>query len=289
MIRRCKSLVGLLTGAGICRLFPGYKLRLLESWVSPDRLNRFDRALFPLVMRAWAEFEYVPIRDPDERERVKGSLMGGGNGASWADQYQRDPLRFDEAHPLLPALDTRMKQQKGSTLVLQVGSSSGKEIAWLAGRHPQHEYIGIDPYPDVIAFSRRNHSLPHLSFLAASAKDIPGLVQGRNQTVILYSSGSLQYVQPEHLGRLFRELAGTGRIELWLLEPARESDMSSPLEISGSRWWGNFSYTHNYRYYAETAGWKTGICEIIRPYSHDPVRKSTVHYFYMASTEKKDS
>jgi hypothetical protein len=119
--------------------------------------------------------------------------------------------------------------------------------------------------------------------VAASATAIPGLIAGRIEPVVLFSSGSLQYVQPEHIAMLFEKLAKRRGLELWLLEPAQESGRD-PSEVPGSSWQGNFSYTHNYRYYAETGGWQTKICEIIRPYSHDRMRRSTVHYFYAAST-----
>ena len=220
--------------------------------------------------------------------------MGGQNGASWAEHYQSQPLDFTrpvgrlsyrEACPLMPGLDSLLEQRRDPTLVIQIGSSSGREIAWLAQRHTQHRYVGIDPYPDVIEVSRRYHTSPNLTFAAASTRAIPSLITDRIEPVVLFSSGSLQYAQPEHVAMLFAELAKRRGIELWLLEPALESGRD-PSDVPGSLWQGNFGYTHNYRYYAETAGWQTKICDIIRPYSDDRRRRSTVHYFYAGSTHE---
>ena len=284
----------LLIGSLVARLLPEYKSRLLKSWADQSRFTRVDRLLFSPVMAAWAKFEYLAIPDPDERERAKDGLMGGQNAASWAEHYQRQPMDFTrplgrmsygEACPLMPGLDSLLEQRRDPTLVIQIGSSSGREIAWLAQRHPHHRYVGIDPYPDVIEVSRRYHALPNLTFVAASARAIPGLIADRIEPVLLFSSGSLQYAQPEHVAKLFEELAKRRRLELWLLEPAQESGRD-PSSVPGSTWQGNFSYTHNYRCYAEAAGWQTKICEIIRPYSHDRMRRSTVHYFYAGSTHE---
>ena len=104
--------------------------------------------------------------------------------------------------------------------------------------------------------------------------------------ILVLSSGSLQYVQPEHLQGFFKTLAKCPNLKILLLEPACESQ-GKPDELERSIWRGNFSYTHAYKYYAELSGIKTVKCEIIRPYSpyeDFPIHKDTVHYFYYGQT-----
>ena len=290
LVRSWKTNTSFLIGAAIGRLCPEYKLRLLRSWVLHERFTAIDRFLFPAVMAAWAQCEYLKLDDPDEREKLKSSLMGGDNAAAWAQHYEDQPidleqrvgrLSYREACPLLPSLDSLLCERDEPHLVIQAGSSSGREISWLATRQIQHQYIGIDPYPEPIQLARQNHQLSNLSFLPIPAQAIPELIGNHSRSVIVFSSGSLQYVQPEHIQKLFIELGRRRKVELWLLEPA-DASAENPLAVPGSRWRGNFSFTHNYRYYAERAGWRTIRCEIIQPYAHDRRRKTTVHYLYAA-------
>ena len=50
---------------------------------------------------------------------------------------------------------------------------------------------------------------------------------------------------------------------------------------------GNFSYNHDYKWYAEESEIETVQCEIIRPYypyEDFPTQKNRVHYFYSGKT-----
>src|SRR5438445_803520 len=132
-------------------------------------------------MAAWAQYEYLKLNDPDEREKLKSSLMGGDNAAFWAQHYEQQPidleqtvgrLPYREACPLLPSLDCRLGERAEPHLVVQIGSSSGREISWLAARQIQHQYLGIDLYPEAIQVARQNHQLSNLRFLAISAQSI---------------------------------------------------------------------------------------------------------------------
>jgi len=197
-------------------------------------------------------------------------------------------LTYDDARPMLSKLDKMLSSITKSLVLVQIGSSSGREIAWLAERNPMHRYIGTDIYPEVLAYSSERHNLPNLSFERCSAKEISNLLNRyKDKGIIVFSSGSLQYVQPEHLEMFFYSISRIPNSEIILLEPASDSE-GNPEELKGSLWRANFSYTHNYRFYAEKAGLITQTCEIIRPYvpyEHFPAwRRNTVHYFYWAKT-----
>ena len=76
-------------------------------------------------------------------------------------------------------------------------------------------------------------------------------------------------------------------MEVVLLEGGDEQECN-PKTIEGSLWWGNFCYSHNYRFYAEKAGFITLESRIIRPFSpyedFPAFRKGTINYFYHAKT-----
>lgn len=282
----------------ICKLplLQKYKFHLFSSWVQKEKGKRLDNYILSAVLLYWFRFEYLSEKDPDKRESLKKMFMGGKSGAEWAKIYNNRPLNFEakvghlshnEACPLLSRLDKMLSSIIESLVVFQIGSSSGREIAWLAKRNPVHTYIGIDIYPEVIACSSESHNLLNLNFEICSAKEISNLVNKyKGQRIIIFSSGSLQYVQPEHLEMFFDTISHIPKLELIISEPADESKCN-PEELKGSLWRGNFSYTHNYRFYAKQSGLVTQTCEIIRPYfpyEDFPTHRNTVHYFYWART-----
>jgi hypothetical protein len=147
-------------------------------------------------------------------------------------------------------------------------------LAWLAAECPNHDYLGTDVYPEVIAFCRDAH--PEIAFETCAAKDLPALLESkRDRSIVVLSSGSLQYVQPEHLQQLFRALVAFPGIGITLSEPASLKN-GPPEQLHGSRWRANFSYSHDYRWYAEKAGWTTGYCHVVAPYTD----LDTVQYNY---------
>ena len=273
----------------------GYKTYLLSTWNREGLRNRIDDLIFRIVTSYWWRFVYLAEKNPDKRESLKSIMMGGDNGAQWAATYNSGPfenvpcgrLTGSEASPILPAIDKILAGKIEPSIVIQIGSSSGREIAWLAERHTECRFIGTDIYSEIIAYSSEHHVASNLSFDTCPAVKIPNLLSAfRGQSVIVFSSGSLQYVQPEHLKILCESLNSIPKLQLYIQEPASELE-GDPLDIKGSLWRGYFSYTHNYRFYCENAGLETEKCDIVRPYipyEDFPNHKGVVHYIYVART-----
>jgi hypothetical protein len=267
----------------------GYKEHLLSTWHDTPSRSRIDGLLFGPVFHAWVSHEYLREPDPDRREALKGLAMGGESGRSWAEYYDRPldfsarigNLGFHEAWPLFRHMETTLSGVR-TALVVQVGSSSGREIAYFAARYPANQFIGTDIYPGVLGYSAAHHRGDNLSFQLLPAKEIGRLLsEFPEREAVVFSSGSLQYVQPEHLDLFFGALS-RHRARIILVEPGSDRD-GSPDALGGSRWRDNFSYTHDYRFYAERAGFRTLASSIIRPYKpaeQYPGQHSTIHYSY---------
>ncbi len=231
-------------------------------------------------------------KNPDRREALKSELMGGDSGVQWAKHYDQTPIDLDapigamtyrEACPLLPEADAELDAARAPATVVQIGNSSGREIAWLAQRHPRHRFIGTDVYAEVVEYAARRYGRANLSFELCAASRVGDLLARQpDGAVFILSSGSLQYVQPEHLEVFFASLAALGAGRISLLEPASDA-AGPPDEWPGSRWRGNLSYSHNYRHYAERAGLETMSYRIIKPFpANHPIHGSTVHFYYTA-------
>ena len=272
--------------------FRQYKERLLATWFCLEDRSWLDAFLFDPVFYAWIKYEYLPEPDPDKREALKHLAMGGRSGYNWARYYDAchanyiatiGDLPFDTAIPIFSGI-TDVLIEKSRATVVQIGCSSGHEIACLAARFPAVRFIGTDIYPEVIDYAASHHKDQNLYFRLVSAKDIGLLLRELpGEDIVIMSSGSLQYVQPEHL-TVFFQAVKAARAEVLILEPGA-CDGTPPDELQGSIYRDNFSITHNYRYYAERAGLRTISSKIIYPYSRSSPHQGVIHLFYHGAAD----
>ena len=290
VFKACVTLCALLTIVKM-PVFRSYKHRLLGTWQTPERRGRLDNLLYTPVMVAWQRFEYWNEKNPDIREQKKALIMGGESGANWARAYNalnlgrsggEDGGKVNHANPLYESLESVLGEpDRDPTCVIQIGSSSGRQIAWVARRHPRVRCIGTDIYPEVIEVSRQAHRARNLEFQVVSAQNIAELLARiQSARVVVFSSGSLQYVQPEHIECFFEALSLNPGIQVVASETASIKD-GPPTALAESKRRGRFSYTHNYKASAERHNFVTLECRIIdSPRSSGEPPTDTVTYFY---------
>jgi hypothetical protein len=259
----------------------GYKEHLMTLWFFQSERTRLDGLIFPSFMCMWIRHEYMKEKDPDARERLKEKMMGGQAGIEWAKWYDNFPDWESHVDPLFyKTLDELLASTKGA-IVMQLGCSSGREIQHFALRHPQHDYIGTDAFPGVIDYAERHRGAPKLVYLTLPVKKVSGFVQSvyPYREIIIFSDGTLQYVQPEHVEQFFKDMAGL-RVKIVLIENASWKKWPKPGK--GSRYRENLTFTHDYRFYAEKAGLK----EIKSDLSSVSSGK-TIHYFYYGESPRR--
>lgn len=279
----------ILVAAPPCR---GVVERMLSTWHNAAARGPLTRLLFDSVFDAWIRRRYLPETDPDAREKLKMICMAGESGRSWAEDYNRSDyldrekmgtLPLSEADPSFDALDAACAAAPDDAVAVQIGCSSGRQIAWFAARHPRLHFAGFDIDRSIIDYISKVHQLPNLEFFVGFAQETPNaLARYAGRPLILFSHGTLQLVQPEHIDIFFRDVGARPQTKIILLEPASDG-LGPPEELEGSHWRWNFSYTHNYRYYAERYGLITERMEITAPYRDHPpgsARRQTVLYFY---------
>ncbi len=276
-------------GALICKLpfLSRYKRHLLSTWHDFDKRKGIDNLLFDPLFNFWIRFEYLREKDPDKRESLKELAMGGNSGRECAKQADARPLDFNakigdmtfkEAFPMFGEIENILVRTKTKLITIQVGSSSGREIAYFANKYPAHTYIGTDICQGIADYASSAHQRENLSFRTLSAQNISQLLsEYKNENILIFSRGALAYVQPEHLPLFFRSVANIPSAKILLSEPGKERWGKLPDEVAGSMWRGNFTYTHDYKFYAEKANIKTIKSRLIRlPY--------TIYYFYYGET-----
>lgn len=263
---------------------------LLAKWQLPQALTFLERIIFKPYLEHWVHHTYLKEIDPDRREGLKGVCMGGESGEAWAAEYDSLPLdrssrlhdlSFDEACPWYPAMDVALAQASAGTLVVQIGSSSGRELAYFAARAPNLRYLGIDIDEKIVRRANARYQTSNLHFVVGFAHEITRIVPKTGE-VLLYSNGSLQYVQPEHLALMFERASARGQVTLVLGEPWREDGAVCSKDML-TRYRGNFSYSHDYGGYAVAAG-LTIAAESKVKVASDPGSPHffTRHYFLQA-------
>ncbi len=264
--------------------------RQLADWEPIEPRRGAALLFFDALFDFWVANVYLAEPDPDRREALKDCCMLGASGMRWANVYDSRPfdrherigdLSFDEVQLQFPAMDRLLSRASPGTIVMQIGSSSGRELAYFAVQFTAIQFLGLDIDPGVVDQSARRHGRENLRFVVGRAHT--ALADGHvpdGCPLIVFSSGSLQYVQPEHIAKAMARLAARGRVRLLLGEPCRDNG-TAPDQLRGSRWRGNFSYSHDLKWYAEDAGFATVEHAIIQ-FDRDPrsphVRTRTYYY-----------
>lgn len=238
--------------------------RFLSRWRPGRRRSWLNGAIYDGVFDAWIRDIYLVELDPDRRERLKNAVMGGSNGVDWAQAYEARPidrtarvgmLAWDEAIPLFPAMDALLARlgHQGAAVV-QIGSSSGRETAYFAGRAPSIAFIGLDIDRAIAERAAAIHGDANIRFVVGHAHTLlDDCAVPAEVPLVVFSSGSLQYVQPEHLRLLMSRLAVRPNTHILIMEPV---DPSAG-RVGGSRYRGCWSYSHDYAHYCEAAGLTT--------------------------------
>ncbi len=291
------KLIAIPLAYAICKLviLRGYKNYLLANWMilmMNEEKNYSKNYLHQCFAAMWFKTEYLREPDPDKREEMKDVIFGGETGVNWARNYRKTPIDMNstvgninirESHPFYDEIENTLRNSDAEMVVVQIGCSSGREIAYLAKRFPGHHFIGTDIYSDVVDDCNKFYDIDNLSFDVSSAKSIHFVIAKQRKYSIVFSSGSLQYVQPEHMTVFFQSLGQIANVTVVIVEPGDKLALNSGL--TGSKWRGYFSYTHNYSCLAEEAGWITQKKKLIEIHPiEDPAHGNTVHSYFVGNT-----
>ena len=269
-----------------------YEYLVIKNCRIAKRKNTFFSKFINFVF--WNEYYTRPLA---LRTEIQGKLMGGIAGRDWASYYghankEYPPqigsskignLDWYDACPSFKRVLKIMDNDSHNICFIQLGASSGKEILYFAKKYPKADFIYTDIYESVTNYAATNISLPNLKFVTCPAESLPALAEICNKKrVIIFSSGSSQYVFPENLDYTFSLFSNIKNKEIEFIfdEPGNNLN-SKNISFKGSSPRGNFSYTHNYKYYAEKNNFKTYKWEIIKPFEPQgqfyPDHQGTIH------------
>lgn len=272
----------------VLKSMPAYD-RLVATYCFYGKGNLKRNPLAILVRQCfWHEYW---MRTVGQRLDIQTMLMGEEKGVAYAKNYQKIPfppakgaemvgaLDWHDACPFVKQVEALLDSKGKRTTVIQLGASSGREIAYFSNKYPRHEFFYTDIFDSVVEYARNLYSQPNLRFLTCSAENLSIIASlSDSDDVVIFSSGSAQFVYPEHLDLMFYRLSRNVRdktIQFVVNEPGDELDCN-PLSMTGSKPRGNFSYTHNYSFYAKKHQFSLLHWELISPYH--PQSKFPEHF-----------
>ena len=280
-------------------------IKILKKRFSFQRSLK-NRSYIMFVLDTFFEREYIcKINNKDELRELIASTVKFGQGEKWASFYYNKPLRnFEtlkeqkiglitayEANPIYKGITEFIKSnnydENENTYLIQLGSSSGRDLEFLFNYFPKLNFISTDIEDEILNFQKNKYRDKNFKFFKCYAEEVDKCINYfklENKNIILFSIGSLQYVVPFYLKDFFSKINKFNNINVFINEPVDLRFIDLNKDLSSYR--GKTSFSHMYRRYAE----KFEIIEekIIRPYDkEDKIKKNTGQYYLHIKKQNK--
>ena len=239
------------------------------------------------------------LKSKEEIRELTDSTLVSGEGRKWAQNHYSkhfqtlDELKkrktglisSDKALPVFTRIIDYIKnnqlEKNKNVYIIQLGSSSGKGLEFFYKIYPELNYISTDVNDEILDFQKEKYNYSNFSFFKCYAEDIDECINHfnlENKILILFSSSSLQYVNPYFLKEFFNKINKYDNLNLFIVEPLSLIFIDNSKKMSDNR--GNISYSHRYNEYANEVKIKIIEEKIIRLYAkNDPNHKYTGHYY----------
>ena len=228
------------------------------------------------------------LKNKEEIRELTNSTLIDGEGKKWAEEYYNkhfqtlDELKkrrtgimsSNDASPIFERMINFIKLNNLSddknTYIIQLGSSSGRDLEFFLKIFPKLNYISTDVNDEILDFQKEKYSYPNLKYFKCYAEDIDECINYfkiSDKNIILFSSGSLQYVNPFFLKEFFSKIRKYKIFNLFINEPVSLLFIDNNKLISDNR--SNISFSHRYDEYAKNSNLNIIVNQVIRPYSTD--------------------
>ena len=199
----------------VLKLLPNYQ-DLVFKYCSISKSKNYKGILSWLIRKSFNQ-DYWKLKI-GERLDLQTRLMGNANGVDWAIYYQSaiedefppprgtktiGKLDFHDTIPSFERINKYLTDTEDCCTVIQLGASSGKDIAYFSKNHPRHKFYYTDIFDSVVEYASKVHNYSNLHFLTASAENLHLIASAtRDNSVLLFSMGSSQptmIIKAEHI------------------------------------------------------------------------------------------
>ena len=179
-------------------------------------------------------------------------------------------------------INHRAQKEDEDLYLIQLGSCSGADLKIFHDVFPNLNFISTDISDEILEFQKEKYSFDNYYFHTTHAEDIDSCFETFNlysKKVILFSRGSLQYVNPFYLEMFFSKLKAVQQLDLFICDTTDldfQEDDASP--NSSQRF--DIVFNHKYERYA-TPKTKVVKKEIIKPFDQKDVQNGNVAHTYV--------
>lgn len=259
-------------------------------------LSLKNRSIIWFTLDTLFQREYFnKLKNKLEIRELTSSTLTDGEGRKWAQHYYDNHFKTlsklrknrigtmsaSEAQPTFENMINFIKLNNltddENTYIIQLGSSSGRDLEFFLRIFPKLNYISTDINDEILNFQKEKYNYSNLKYFKCYAEDIDECINYfdiSNKNIILFSIGSLQYVNPFFLEEFFLKIKKYQKFSLFVGEPVNLLFIDSEKKtISKHR--GKNSFSHRYDEYAKEAGFNIIENKVIRAYSKDDKHQSS--------------
>ena len=257
--------------------------------------------IFWLTLDAIFQREYFDkLKEKKKIRELTDSTLINGEGKKWALYFYNNcfktledlkkrkvgTINANEASPIFEKVINFIKLNNltndQNTYIIQIGSSSGRDLEFFSKIFPKLNYISTDVNDEILNFQKEKYTLFNLRYYKCYAENIDECIDNFNlseKNIIIFSHGSLQYVNPFFLEEFFLKLKKYQKLNLFISEPVSLLFIEDNKIISKNR--GNTSFSHRYDKYAKNSNINIIENKLIRPYLKDDKLHSQTGHFYL--------
>ena len=248
--------------------FPSkFKKAILKNIIKSKNKKQsfYNKLFFKIYFDYWINEIYLNEKNPNKRYELQKSCLGGFDDGitylnsedgklSFLEEKNKDMNKFMSMYNQI----VEICHNKKNICVIQIGSCSGRKISYIAKKNPHINCIGIDIYESIISKSNQENTVKNLKYHLCPIQKISELLNKINcDELIIFSSGSIEYLQPEHLEDFLEEIKNYKNLHLLVTDSYYKTNISKKFQSNFSEFSyynGALHYTHLYNEYAKKLG-----------------------------------
>jgi len=263
-------------------------IKILKKRFKNYRFRKKRNIIWLLLDTIFQREYFNKLKDRYEIRDLVNSTFEDGNGRKWAEIYYKNHfltlaelrkrktgmISKNVAVPLYEKIIDFIKSKNlfdnKDTYIIQLGSLSGRDIEFFLKLFPKINYISTDINNEILDFQKEKYNYSNLKYFKCYAENIDECIDHfkiSDKNLIIFSRGSLQYVNPFFLEEFFLKIKNYKNLNLFISEPVNLLFIDNNKLISDNR--AIISFSHRYDEYAKNSNLNIIESQVIRPYSTD--------------------
>ena len=262
-------------------------INILKKRFKSHRSLKKNNKVWILLDTIFQKEYFNKLKDKIKLRELTNSTLSEGEGRKWALHYynnhfqtlenlkkrKKHNLPENSAKPIFEKMINFIKTNitdKENTYVIQIGSSSGRDLDFFKKIFPKLNFISTEINDEILDFQKEKYIHSNFKYFKCYAEDIDDCINHfdiSQKNIIIFSIESLQYVNPFFLEDFFLKSRKYKNLNLFIYEPIALKFIDKDKPISESR--GNISFSHRYDEYAKNSGLNIIESKIIKYLEND--------------------